>query len=195
MMSEQQQRFYEFDAFLLDARERLLFREGEREPVDLTPKVFDILLELVQSSGRLVEKRELMEKVWPNSFVEEANLTQHVSTLRKKLAQNSDKQRFIMTVPGRGYRFVAMVRELWDDEEILSVHETTSSRIIIGGSVDAPKLLEEKNEIVIPEFRQREIAGVAVGSALIPAQTIPDNQKWRRLVTLLTGVAIIAIAA
>src|SRR5437868_2233640 len=142
--NDERQRFYEFDAFLLDARERLLFREGDHEVVDLTPKVFDILFELVQNSGRIVEKRELMEKVWPNSFVEEANLTQHVSTLRKKLAQNSDKQRFIMTVPGRGYRFVATVRELWDDEEVLSVHETTSSRIIIGDRETAPKLLEEK---------------------------------------------------
>jgi Tol biopolymer transport system component/DNA-binding winged helix-turn-helix (wHTH) protein len=194
-MNDEQQRFYEFDAFLLDARERLLLREGDHEVVDLTPKVFDILFELVQNSGRIVEKRELMEKVWPNSFVEEANLTQHVSTLRKKLAQNSDKQRFIMTVPGRGYRFVATVRELWDDEEVLSVHETTSSRIIIGDREAAPKLLEEKNEIVIPESRQGESAQLRSGSALIPAQTIPDNQKWRRLATLLTGVAVIAIAA
>src|SRR3954466_3480640 len=169
-MSDEQQRFYEFDTFLLDGRERLLFREGEREPVDLTPKVFDILLELVRNSGRIVEKKELMEKVWPNTFVEESNLTQHVSTLRKRLAQNSDKQRFIMTVPGRGYRFVATVRELWDDEEVLSVHETTNSRIIIGGSVDAPKLLEERNEIVIPESRQREVAGVSVGNVLIRTQ-------------------------
>jgi Tol biopolymer transport system component/DNA-binding winged helix-turn-helix (wHTH) protein len=197
-MSEQiseQQRFYEFDPFLLDARERVLFREAEREPVDLTPKVFDILLELVQNSGRIVEKRELMERVWPNTFVEEANLTQHVSTLRKKLAQNSDKQRFIMTVPGRGYRFVATVRELWDDEEVFSVHETTSSRIIIGDDSRAPQLLEERSQVIIPESRQREIREVSATHALMPTQAVHSHQKRHRIVILAVSVAAIAIAA
>ncbi|HEX8888318.1 MAG TPA: winged helix-turn-helix domain-containing protein [Pyrinomonadaceae bacterium] len=197
-MNEQiseQQRFYEFDPFLLDAQERVLFREGEREPVDLTPKVFDILLELVQNSGRIVEKRELMEKVWPNTFVEEANLTQHVSTLRKKLAQHSDKQRFIMTVPGRGYRFVATVKELWDDEEVLSVHEKTIERIIIGDDTSAPKFLEERSRIVIPESRQREIAEVSTSRALTPTAAAQSNQKRQRILILAASVAALAIIA
>lgn len=198
MSDDEQQRFYEFDTFLLDARERVLFREGERKkPVALTPKVFDILLELVRNSGQIVEKRELMEKVWPNTFVEEANLTQHVSTLRKKLAQNSDKQRFIMTVPGRGYRFVATVRELWDDEEVISVHETTIERIIIGddSGSSAPQLLEERSQVVIPESRQREITEVSKGSALTPTQAVHANPKRQRIVILAASVAVAAIAA
>src|SRR5437763_13999589 len=126
-MSEQLQRFYEFGAFLLDAQERLLFRDGE--PLDLTPKVFDILLELVQKSGRVVEKKELMEKVWPDSFVEESNLTQHISTLRKKLAQ-SDTNRYIMTVPGRGYRFLPRVKGRSDDA-VVTVHERIRARVVV----------------------------------------------------------------
>src|SRR4051812_12023462 len=129
MSDEQRQRFYEFNPFLLDARERVLFREKEREPVDLTPKVFDILLELVQNSGRIVEKKELMEKVWPDSFVEESNLTQHISTLRKKLAQ-PERGRFIMTVPGRGYRFIPSVRE-WEDDGVVTVHERIRTRVLV----------------------------------------------------------------
>lgn len=194
-MNDERQRFYEFDSYLLDARERLLFREGGGEPVDLTPKVFDILLELVRNSGRIVEKRELMERVWPNTFVEESNLTQHVSTLRKKLAQNSDKQRFIMTVPGRGYRFVAAVRELWDDEEVLTVRETVRERIIIEDEEDAPQLLEERSEVVIPEHRRLEAAEVSKDHALIPARTISTGTKRSRLVMLAAGVAVLTLTA
>src|SRR5262249_2580469 len=112
-MDEHPQRFFEFENFLLDSQQRLAFRDGE--PMDLTPKVFDILLELVESGGRVVEKKELMEKIWPDSFVEESNLTQHISTLRKKLGQDGNQQRFILTVPGRGYRFLLPVKS-WDDD-------------------------------------------------------------------------------
>lgn len=125
------QRFFEFDNFLLDSQQRLLFRDGE--PLDLTPKVFDVLLELVQSGGRVVEKKELMEKIWPDSFVEESNLTQQVSTLRKKLGQDAAQQRYILTVPGRGYRFVAPLRS-WDDDAVVTVQERIRSRVTITGA-------------------------------------------------------------
>ena len=124
----QPQRFFEFDNFLLDSQQRLLFRDGE--PLDLTPKVFDVLLELVQSGGRVVDKKELMEKIWPDSFVEESNLTQQVSTLRKKLGQDAAQQRYILTVPGRGYRFVAPLKS-WDDDAVVTVQERVRSRIRI----------------------------------------------------------------
>ncbi len=98
--------FFEFGAFRLDARERLLLHEGET--VSLTPKAFDMLVTLVENSGHLVEKNELMRKLWPDSFVEEGSLAQNVSLLRKALGEN-DSQKFIETVPRRGYRFVATV--------------------------------------------------------------------------------------
>jgi DNA-binding winged helix-turn-helix (wHTH) protein len=97
---------FEFGGFRLDASERLLLRHGES--VSLTPKAFDMLVTLVENSGHLVEKSELMRKLWPDSFVEEGSLAQNVSLLRKALGEN-EKQKFIETVPRRGYRFVAAV--------------------------------------------------------------------------------------
>src|SRR2546430_2288604 len=157
-MSEQLQRFYEFGDFLLDAQERLLFRDGE--PLDLTPKVFDILLELVQKSGRVVEKKELMEKVWPDSFVEESNLTQHISTLRKKLAQ-SDTNRYIMTVPGRGYRFLPSVKG-WSDDAVVTVHERIRARVVVeeeaGNGNESEQLVKDEGNVTTnTEEPKREI--------------------------------------
>ncbi len=107
-MSEQPRVFYEFGPFRLDARERILLRDGER--VTLTPKVFDTLLALVRSSGNLVAKDELMEMVWPGTVaVEEGNLTNNVSVLRKALGETAG-HKYIETVPTRGYRFVEEVR-------------------------------------------------------------------------------------
>ena len=105
-----------------------MLRDGE--PMDLTPKVFDILVELVEKGGRVVEKKELMDSIWPESFVEESNLTQHISTLRKKLGQGMGQQRYILTVPGRGYRFVVPVKS-WDDDAIVTVQERIRSRIVV----------------------------------------------------------------
>jgi DNA-binding winged helix-turn-helix (wHTH) protein/Flp pilus assembly protein TadD len=98
--------FFEFGGFRLDARERLLLHQGET--VSLTPKAFDMLVTLVENSGHLVEKSELMRKLWPDSFVEEGSLAQNVSLLRKALGEN-ESEKFIETVPRRGYRFVANV--------------------------------------------------------------------------------------
>ena len=106
---------YEFGAFLLDERERLLIRNGS--PVPLTPKVFDILLLLVQNSGSLVSKDSLLSKIWPDAFVEEANLNVNVATLRKALGERRTEHQYIETVPKRGYRFVAnVVRREADDD-------------------------------------------------------------------------------
>ncbi len=105
-MSRLTKHFYEFGPFRLDVKERLLLREGETVP--LTPKAFDMLLALVENSGHLVEKNELMQRLWPDSFVEEGSLAQNISLLRKALGE-SESQKFIETVPRRGYRFVARV--------------------------------------------------------------------------------------
>ena len=107
-------RIYEFGLFRLDIAERLLLRNGKA--VSLTPKVFDTLAVLVQKSGHVVGKDELMNEVWPGSFVEESNLTQNIFILRKVLGVSRGGQSFIETVPKRGYRFVAPVREAPDDD-------------------------------------------------------------------------------
>src|SRR6476659_6043472 len=104
-MGQQDNRSYEFGRFRLNVAERVLLREGELVP--LTPKVFDILLVLVENSGQVVSKDDLMKRVWPNTFVEEGNLTQNISLLRKALGETPGGVQFIETVPRRGYRFVA----------------------------------------------------------------------------------------
>src|SRR3954465_14818494 len=108
MTSRQARRFYAFGTFRLDAGERVLF--DERGVVPLTPKAFDTLLALVENSGHLLGKEELMRRVWPDSFVEENNLSQNISQLRRPLqAEGTDAAHYIETVPRRGYRFNASV--------------------------------------------------------------------------------------
>jgi DNA-binding winged helix-turn-helix (wHTH) protein/lipoprotein NlpI len=102
-------RVFEFSDFRLDAGKRLLFRSGQ--PVALVPKAFDTLLYLVQHRDRLVTKTEVLSAIWPDTFVEEANLTQNISVIRKALGEQPRQNAFIITVPGRGYRFAADVRE------------------------------------------------------------------------------------
>src|SRR5262245_32134030 len=109
-MSHQSEHLYEFGPFQLDVGERLLLRDGERVP--LTPKASDLLLALVEHHGHLLEKDELVKLVWPDTFVEEANLSSNISLIRKSLGDGENGQRFIETVPKRGYRFVGNVREM-----------------------------------------------------------------------------------
>jgi DNA-binding winged helix-turn-helix (wHTH) protein/pimeloyl-ACP methyl ester carboxylesterase len=113
MTSRQARRFYAFGAFRLDAGERVLL--GERGVVPLTPKAFDTLLVLVENSGHVIGKEELMRKVWPDSFVEENNLAQNISMLRKALGEDAGGQKYIETVPKRGYRFAANVTEATEE--------------------------------------------------------------------------------
>lgn len=100
--------YYEFGPFRLHPTKRLLLR-GDA-PVALTAKVFDLLLLLVESSGALLEREELMNALWPRAIVEESNLTQSIFVLRKTLGETRQDKQFIVTVPGRGYRFVASVQ-------------------------------------------------------------------------------------
>ena len=109
-MVNQTKHFYEFGPFRLDTSERLLLRDGSVIP--LTAKVFDTLLVLVQNGGQTLEKGELLQKVWPDAFVDEGNLSQNISVLRKALGGNGSDTRYIATIPRRGYRFIADVREL-----------------------------------------------------------------------------------
>lgn len=113
-MSQQDSHNYEFGRFRLITAERVLLREGELVP--LTPKVFDILVTLVEHGGQVVAKDDLMKRVWPNTFVEEGNLTQNISLLRKALGESPGGVQFIETVPRRGYRFVADTSQSWSDQ-------------------------------------------------------------------------------
>lgn len=102
---------YSFENFQLDSSRKLLLRASGGEPVALTSKAFQVLLLLVENGGSLVTKDDLMATVWRDSFVEEANLTQTVSVLRRILGETPNQHRFIVTETGRGYRFVAPTHE------------------------------------------------------------------------------------
>jgi Tol biopolymer transport system component/DNA-binding winged helix-turn-helix (wHTH) protein len=116
-MNEQNHCIYEFGPFRLDARKRLLLREGKT--VKLFPKEFDTLLALVEQSGEVLDKDELMRRVWGDVVVEESNLTTNISHLRKVLGEKPNQHQYIVTVPGQGYRFVAGVRAAGFDEVIV----------------------------------------------------------------------------
>src|SRR5258706_9661040 len=109
MLSPAESIVYEFDSFRIDAGKRLLWNGGG-EPIPLTPKVFDTLFYLVENGGKVIEKDELMSAIWPDTVVEENNLNKNISALRQILGEKRSEHRFIATVPGRGYKFVADVR-------------------------------------------------------------------------------------
>jgi DNA-binding winged helix-turn-helix (wHTH) protein/TolB-like protein/Flp pilus assembly protein TadD len=128
-MSLEANDFYEFDTFRLDPHERVLLRGGQM--VQLTPKAFETLLVLIQSSNHVVEKDELMKRIWPDTFVEEANLAVNISLLRKTLGERPGGGQYIETVPRRGYRFVADVSRKWDEPTTVIVRERTVARVVI----------------------------------------------------------------
>lgn len=104
---------YEFGPFRVDTRERRLLRHGEVVP--LRPKVFDILLVLLQNNGHILSKDEVMKLVWPETAVEEGNIARNISTLRNALGERPHERQYIETIPWRGYRFVASVRQVSDE--------------------------------------------------------------------------------
>jgi len=114
--------FYRFGEFTLDADQRVLLRDGK--PLLLAPKIVETLLTLVQNSGRIVEKKDLMTRLWPDTFVEESNLTYTIVQLRKTLGDDARIPRYIETIPKRGYRFILGV------EEVLSDVASESTRVI-----------------------------------------------------------------
>jgi eukaryotic-like serine/threonine-protein kinase len=114
---------YEFGPFRVDPEKEILLREGE--PVALTPKTFQILLVLIRHSEEVVTKDDLMKAVWPDTFVEEANLSRNIFMLRKALGETAQDHRYIVTVPGRGYRLAENVH-LIPDQEVNIVAATHS---------------------------------------------------------------------
>ncbi|MBD0372024.1 MAG: transcriptional regulator, partial [Pyrinomonadaceae bacterium] len=149
-MSTRIKSVYEFGAFRMDVAERVMFCDGALVP--LTPKAFDILLVLVERSGHLVEKSEIMDAVWPDTFVEEANLTQNIFTLRKVLGRRDNKRPFIETVAKRGYRFIAEVKKLEKEEESTQEIKQARSEPALEGVRSAHPSEEVVNSLAILPF-------------------------------------------
>src|SRR5882757_4710154 len=108
-MVGQHKHLYEFDPFVLDVRERLLLKDSAA--VALPPRAFDVLVVLVERSGRLVSKNDLMNAVWGDTAVEEGNLSLYISAIRRALGDTAVVPRYVQTVTKQGYRFIAPVRE------------------------------------------------------------------------------------
>ncbi len=119
---------YDFEGFRMDTEQGCLMRGDEVVP--LTPKAFDTLLVLVKNPGKVVSKDSLLDQVWKDTFVEESTLAQNISTLRKALSKYQGGTDFIVTIPRRGYRFVADVSEIGSDEEILVVEKRSVTHIV-----------------------------------------------------------------
>ncbi|MDQ3474047.1 MAG: winged helix-turn-helix domain-containing protein [Acidobacteriota bacterium] len=192
-MSQQTKRLFEFGHFRLDVTECRLLRDGV--PVPLKPKVLETLVVLVENSGHMLDKEELMRRLWPDSFVEEANLAVNISQLRKALGESENGGRYIETVPKRGYRFVAQVMEVITEPADLIVRERTRARIVI-----------EEQETNEEEVDQDIHAGLVPSHAtLASASAFPrvalaagDPIKWfkqNRRLSVSIAATIVAAAA
>lgn len=121
-------RYYEFGEFRLDARRRILLKNGE--PQHLSGRIFDLLLVLVQNEGRILEHNDLLDRVWEGMFVEQSNLKKSVSALRHILGEMPDESLYVKTIPRRGYSFVSPVRAIAGDEET-AVYREIEREIIV----------------------------------------------------------------
>jgi eukaryotic-like serine/threonine-protein kinase len=175
-MSKENRIFYEFGPFRIDTANRQLMRDGQVLP--LKAKAIDTLLLLVSSRGDVVEKEDLMKSLWPDSFVEESNLTQNIYTLRKALGDGD----YIETIPRRGYRFVAEVKESQDRAaDLIVIKERTRTQFEIEEEVDEEPHAEH---CVIDMSRQP----LQLSKAYAPAK----SRRWVWLaIALVVAVALI----
>ncbi len=140
--------FYQFGDFRLNIAERVL--ESGGRPVPLAPKALEVLIALIEARGHIVEKDDLMKKVWPGIFVEENNLTFNVSVLRKVLREDSTSRRYIETVPKRGYRFIA---------EVIEVSAPDLSPLIAPPPVSTPRR-PVRRLVVVPALFTLTVVGI-----------------------------------
>jgi DNA-binding winged helix-turn-helix (wHTH) protein len=156
-----------FAEFEIDAARRRLTRDGKE--VRLNAKAFDVLIFLTENAGRVVSKDEILTAVWDGQFVEEANLAVQISTLRKALDEKKDARRFLVTVPGKGYEFVADVRT---DEEIV-IEKHSFSRLVVEeeeeekGRKGEGEMRPAKRKLSFSPFLSFSLSKIAVVSALI----------------------------
>jgi DNA-binding winged helix-turn-helix (wHTH) protein/TolB-like protein/Tfp pilus assembly protein PilF len=170
--------FYEFGPFRLDPEKHRLLRDGE--PVPLSPKAAEALLVLVQNAGKLLEREALMQAVWAESFVEDANLTVAISNLRKVLGQNNEAAEYIETIPRIGYRFVADVRAVMEELAPLVIEKHTLSQTVI----------EEEFSTDEPSFAEK----VAAVSRTSGRRAVSSVVSQRSTAVLLASIAVVTVA-
>lgn len=183
--------FYDFGPFRSEPDEHLLLR-GDK-PLPLAPKAFEVLIFLVQNQGRLLSKEQIMQAVWPDSFVEEANLTVWISVLRKTLGEQEGELRYIETVPKKGYRFTAQVKEGAAPEQLRSEsgsdmpgQEVPIAMDGVAGAVGTA--------IILPEDKLPAVLKIDHGSRLTPAEAV-RAREWSRPVAILVVAAVVCLSA
>lgn len=183
---------YEFDGFIVDTKNRVLLREGE--PVTVSAKAFEMLLVLMENNGRVLEKNELMNQLWPETFVEEINLNVHISALRKALGESAANHLYIETIPKRGYRFTANIKAQRDEREATSKPDNLLSR-------NPPQSVEplKANLQIIKSGNaneSRDHITSTKNSALDPEKSVlkrvRGKGKWVAVLTLTISTLVIA---
>lgn len=180
-MNGQGKQLYEFGPFRLDCAERLLVRDGEAVP--LTGKVFDLLLLLIRRRGHALSKDEIISRLWPDAVVEENNLTVNMSALRKALGDDSSQPHYVETIPRRGYRFIAQVREVAGEQErpgeraTLAAPATSSAGEPVGaGAAPVNEAATLSGEAVAREpkakWHRREVVRVSLAAVVLVALTV-----------------------
>jgi Tol biopolymer transport system component/DNA-binding winged helix-turn-helix (wHTH) protein len=183
LMNRETRRIYTFDSFQVDPARRRLWNAGQ--PVQIHSKTFDLLLALIENSGQELEKGKLLELVWPNQVVEEGNLTVKMSALRKILGERKDEARFIVTIPGRGYRFVADVKQV----------ETSGDAVVIERQAFTHIVVEEESESSTAKTRPTtEPSTQASSSAATASLRTRSKRIWMvaSLLFLLTVAGFMA---
>jgi len=203
-MSSNSGHFYAFGPFRVDTRERQLLREGSAVP--LTPKAFEMLLVLVENGGHVMEKDELLKKVWPDTIVEEANLSHIIYKLREALGESHDGEKFIQTVPRRGYRFVAKVTVPDNRDADLIIEEHSRSHIVVDEDdtpqnfieTSADPLTQSRALPSIPNARRSFISrpSVLIAGAIVLFGVAAGLYIWRTREsrTAANGAALHSIA-
>jgi DNA-binding winged helix-turn-helix (wHTH) protein/TolB-like protein len=185
-MGQQDNHSYEFGRFRLKVAERVLLREGELVP--LTPKVFDILVTLIENGGQVVAKDDLMKRVWPNTFVEEGNLTQNISLLRKALGETPGGAQFIETVPRRGYRFVAETRQSWGDAEPPGNGHKEHS---LETSVQTPVVSTPNTTSQLARIRRTPLFAVVAGLVVVGIIGLVYFTSWGKAENSIQSIAVL----
>lgn len=184
---EKERVLYEFDVFRVDPVRRLLLRA--EEPVSITPKALSILLVLLEHPGEVVEKAELIERVWPGVFVTEANLTQNIFSLRKCLGERANDNRYIVTIPGQGYSFAGELRRI-------ERFATAEFPIVVAPQEAEPAPAERPPAAPTPEpFPAFERVAAPASEPVpvpVPAPAGPPARRPRRLLAW-SGAGVMAL--
>lgn len=196
-MSRRIKHLYEFGPFRLDPEKLHLWRNGE--PVPLTPKAVETLLVLVQQNGKLVEREDLMNAIWPDTFVEDGNLNFNVSVLRKALGTDEAGEQYIQTIPRHGYRFSADVREVVEDVPALIVEKHTRARLVIEErELPAQPEFEVQSTHLLPAGRARRtrwlyVTGLASLVLVAAATWFFINRTGKEVAAQIRSIAVLPL--